>query len=97
MVIIVDSHTVWHFQGTEIQVHICVSNRDALEGFDSGFEGVNWNADLSFSVLIPIFFQKFSVLASPFLNLDIRMCFKAPDHLVDSFFIGKFLIELQQA
>lgn len=87
MLIIVDSHTIWHLQGGEIQVHISLSNRNALEGLNSGLEGVNWDTNLFFSIFVPVLLKKFCILASSFLHLNIGMSFKTPDHLVDPLFV----------
>jgi hypothetical protein len=57
MIIIIDCTSSRHLQGTYIKVHINFSNGDILEGFDSGFERGNRDANFSFSVIIPCVFK----------------------------------------
>ena len=97
VIVIVYSHAVWHFQGAEVQVHIDLSDRNALEYFDSWLEGVDWNANFSFPIFVPVLLKKLGVLAGSFLHLNVRVSFEASDHLVNPLFVGKLLVKLQQA
>ena len=87
VLVIVYSYTVWHFQGAEVQVHVDLSNGNALEDLDSRLEGVNWNANLSLPILVPVLFKQLRVLAGSLLHLNVRVSLKASDHLVNPLFV----------
>jgi hypothetical protein len=58
MLIVVDSSAgVGHLETLDIEVHVCFSHWDALEGLDGGLEGRHGNADLLLPVRIPSVFE----------------------------------------
>jgi hypothetical protein len=97
MIIVVDNAGSWHFEGPNIEVHICFSNGNVLEGIDSGLEGRHCDADLLLSIGIPSVFEEFRILAGSLLYLEVRVGLEASDHLDDSFTVAEFFIQLQKS
>lgn len=97
VLVIIYANDIRHFERGKIKIHLSIPNGNVLEGLDCRLEGLHRNTDLFLSILIPVFFEKFGVLASSLLNLQIRMSFKATNHFVDAIFIVKLLIKFKEA
>ena len=69
MFVVVDAKSIRHLERAQVQVHICLSDGNVLEGFNSRLPGFNRNANLFLSVFIPISLKKFGIFARSFLDL----------------------------
>lgn len=57
VLIIIDHAGSWHPQRADINIHISLSHWYVFEGFDSGFERRNRDANFLFSVNVPNIFE----------------------------------------
>jgi hypothetical protein len=96
VVIVVDGTGAGHLQGLDIEVHVCFSDGDVLEGLDGGLEGGDCDANLFLPVGVPAVLEQFGILAGSLLDLKVRMGLKTANHLHYPFAIAEFLIELQE-
>lgn len=69
VVIVVDGTGAGHFYGFDIEVHVCFSDGDVLEGLDGGLEGGDCDANLFLSVGVPTAFEQLGILAGSLLDL----------------------------
>lgn len=96
VVIVVDGTGAGHLQGLDIEVHVCFSDGDVLEGLDGGLEGGDCDANLFLPVGVPAVLEQFGILAGSLLDLKVRMRLETANHLHYPFAIAEFLIELQE-
>jgi hypothetical protein len=81
MIVVVDHACSRHFEGPHIKVHISLSNRNILESVDSWLEWWHCNANFLLPVSIPCVLEEFRILTGSLLDLNVRVGFKAADHL----------------
>ena len=96
VVIVVDGTGAGHLEGFDIEVHVCFSNGDVLEGFDGGLEGGDSEANLFLPVCVPTVLEQFGILAGSLLDLEVGMRLETANHLDYPFTIAEFLIEFQE-